>query len=77
MQQAITINITIALFFSFFTICISSFQQLHHYIEFYNNERFQKKLNNLSPVEYRTRLLKAAKRNDRQVEQIYSVSIKF
>ncbi|NEZ41339.1 IS3 family transposase, partial [Paenibacillus alvei] len=25
------------------------------YIQFYNHERFQSKLNNLSPVEYRTK----------------------
>ncbi|WP_368086838.1 IS3 family transposase [Paenibacillus sp. yr247] len=29
---------------------------MHHYIEFYNNERFQKKLNNPSPVDYRTKV---------------------
>ncbi|GKS13476.1 hypothetical protein YDYSY3_44760 [Paenibacillus chitinolyticus] len=28
-------------------------QTLHDYILFYNNDRFQKKLNNRSPVEYR------------------------
>ncbi|RUT48371.1 hypothetical protein EJP82_00005, partial [Paenibacillus anaericanus] len=28
---------------------------IHEYIRFYNYDRFQKKLNNLSPVEYRTK----------------------
>ncbi|MDO7906629.1 IS3 family transposase, partial [Paenibacillus sp. JX-17] len=28
---------------------------VERYIHFYNNERFQEKLNNLSPVEYRTK----------------------
>ncbi|MGG3898045.1 IS3 family transposase, partial [Aeribacillus composti] len=27
---------------------------VHKYIRFYNHQRFQKKLNNLSPYEYRT-----------------------
>ncbi|NEZ42459.1 IS3 family transposase, partial [Paenibacillus alvei] len=27
------------------------------YIQFYNHERFQSKLNNLSPVEYRTKIV--------------------
>ncbi|MDI3089659.1 IS3 family transposase, partial [Priestia megaterium] len=27
---------------------------VHQYIHFYNHERFQKKLNNLSPYQYRT-----------------------
>ncbi|WP_374992036.1 IS3 family transposase [Paenibacillus sp. LHD-38] len=26
-------------------------------LQFYNNERFQKKLNNLSPVEYRAKVV--------------------
>lgn len=30
-------------------------EAVHNYIKFYNNERFQKKLNNLSPVQYRTK----------------------
>ncbi|RAV22403.1 IS3 family transposase [Paenibacillus contaminans] len=30
-------------------------QAIEQYIHFYNNERFQKKLNNLSPVEFRTK----------------------
>lgn len=30
-------------------------EAIHSYIKFYNNERFQKKLNNLSPVQYRTK----------------------
>jgi len=29
--------------------------EVHRYIHFYNHVRFQKKLNNLSPVEYRTK----------------------
>ncbi|MBA2873245.1 transposase InsO family protein [Anoxybacillus calidus] len=29
---------------------------IHEYIQFYNEERFQKKLNNLSPVEYRRKV---------------------
>ncbi|WP_214484852.1 IS3 family transposase, partial [Bacillus sp. SM2101] len=29
-------------------------ESIKHYIYFYNHERFQKKLNNLSPVEYKT-----------------------
>ncbi|WP_414858779.1 IS3 family transposase [Paenibacillus sp. Soil724D2] len=29
--------------------------EVHRYIHFYNHKRFQKKLNNLSPVEYRTK----------------------
>ncbi|WP_372662737.1 IS3 family transposase [Cohnella sp.] len=28
---------------------------IHDYIRFYNYDRFQEKLNNLSPVEYRTK----------------------
>lgn len=28
---------------------------IHEYIRFYNYDRFQAKLNNLSPVEYRTK----------------------
>jgi putative transposase len=31
-------------------------EAVHTYIHFYNNERFQKKLNNLSPVQYRTKV---------------------
>ncbi|WVE39845.1 IS3 family transposase, partial [Priestia megaterium] len=27
---------------------------VHQYINFYNHERFQRKLNNLSPYQYRT-----------------------
>ncbi|WP_282939829.1 IS3 family transposase [Paenibacillus sp. RC67] len=34
-------------------------QAVQDYIKFYNNERFQKKLNNLSPVQYRTKALKS------------------
>ncbi|MFD1427734.1 IS3 family transposase [Kroppenstedtia sanguinis] len=30
--------------------------EIHRYIRFYNTERFQKKLNNLSPVGYRTKV---------------------
>lgn len=30
--------------------------EVHRYIQFYNYKRFQKKLNNLSPVEYRTKV---------------------
>lgn len=30
-------------------------QVIEQYIRFYNNERFQKKLNNLSPIEFRTK----------------------
>jgi transposase InsO family protein len=29
-------------------------KDIEHYIEFYNNERLQKRLNSLSPMEYRT-----------------------
>ncbi|NOU75710.1 IS3 family transposase [Paenibacillus sp. LMG 31458] len=29
--------------------------EVHRYIHFYNHKRFQKKLNNLSSVEYRTK----------------------
>ncbi|WP_420832379.1 IS3 family transposase [Paenibacillus humicola] len=29
--------------------------EVHRYINFYNHKRFQKKLNNLSPVENRTK----------------------
>ncbi|WP_083189644.1 IS3 family transposase [Paenibacillus sp. KS1] len=32
------------------------FKLCSNYIELYNNERFQKKLNNLSPVQYRTKV---------------------
>ena len=31
-------------------------EAVHQYIRFYNHERFQKKLNNLSPYEYRTQV---------------------
>jgi putative transposase len=31
-------------------------QAIDQYIFFYNNERFQEKLGNLSPVEYRTKV---------------------
>ncbi|WP_376775376.1 IS3 family transposase [Cohnella nanjingensis] len=30
--------------------------EVHRYIHFYNHQRFQKKLSNLSPVEYRTKV---------------------
>uniref|UniRef100_UPI0013D355D4 IS3 family transposase n=1 Tax=Neobacillus sedimentimangrovi TaxID=2699460 RepID=UPI0013D355D4 len=30
-------------------------KDIDHYIYFYNNERFQEKLNGLSPVEYRAK----------------------
>ncbi|MCY9582798.1 IS3 family transposase, partial [Paenibacillus alvei] len=30
-------------------------EAIESYIQFYNHERFQSKLNNLSPVEYRTK----------------------
>ncbi|WP_091737071.1 IS3 family transposase [Marininema mesophilum] len=30
--------------------------EIHRYIRFYNTKRFQKKLSNLSPVEYRTKV---------------------
>ncbi|WP_161827256.1 IS3 family transposase [Brevibacillus choshinensis] len=31
-------------------------ERIHRYIHFYNHKRLQKKLNNLSPVDYRTKV---------------------
>ncbi|WP_354519187.1 MULTISPECIES: IS3 family transposase [unclassified Paenibacillus] len=35
---------------------LSSYRTTFLYIHFYKHKRFQKKLNNLSPVEYRTKV---------------------
>jgi len=58
-------NACIESFFSHFkTVCFDRYQfndqkqgehEVKRYIWYYNNKRFQKKLNNLSPIEYRAK----------------------
>ncbi|WP_430056608.1 transposase [Paenibacillus alvei] len=40
-----------------FTSEVQLIGAIKRYIQFYNHERFQSKLNNLSPVEYRTKIV--------------------